>query len=408
MDICRGCGESATEIVGNLGRQPLANNFITGLDTKSEYFFDLEVMFCRSCYLFQLRTQPEPGMMFHADYKFHSKTSKNMVNHFKSISNVLKEKYLYPQSDSKQVVYEIGSNDGIFLQNFLESRFYPVGIDPSLNVSKIAEQLGITTVTDFFSKELAETLINQFGKGKLIYAANVICHIPKIQDLFEGIRALLDNDGVFVFEEPYLGDVLQLGSYDQIYDEHVFLFSVHSIAKLAERCDLKLIDVERIPTHGGSMRYTIGQKLIQPSKNVENLIKEEDKPGLNSNDTMLSFFDQVKNNSIQLRNILGELKTQGLKVYGYGATSKSTTILNYSQIGADLISGIFDNSPGKIGSYSPGAHIPIIDYASIGKHEFDVLLLFAWNHKEEIFSKESERTSQQVRWLLPFPEPHFE
>jgi methylation protein EvaC len=183
---------------------------------------------------------------------------------------------------------------------------------------------------------------------------------------------------------------------------------VHSIAKLAERCGLKLIDAERIPTHGGSMRYTVGQQLIHSTKNVENLIKDEEKQGLNSTDTMLSFFDHVKNNSIHLKNILGELKSQGLKVYGYGATSKSTTILNYSQIGVDLISGIFDNSPGKIGSYSPGAHIPIIDYASIDKHEFDVLLLFAWNHKEEIFTKESKRTSQQIRWLLPFPEPHFE
>ena len=408
MDICKGCGKSITETVGNLGLQPLANNFMAGPDSRSEYFFELEVIFCGSCYLFQLRKQPEPGLMFHSDYKFHSKTSTGMVRHFESISATLKEKYLNHQSEIKQVIYEIGSNDGIFLQNFLDSRFYPIGIDPSTNVSKIAEQIGITTVTDFFSKEISEILEIKYGKAKLIYAANVICHIPKIQDLFEGIQSLLDFDGVFVFEEPYLGDVLQLGSYDQIYDEHVFLFSVHSIAELAERCGLKLIDVERIPTHGGSMRYTVGQKLFPSTKNVEDLIKEEKQQGLNSTDTMLRFFDQVKSNATQLRNILEDLKTQGLKVYGYGATSKSTTILNYSKIGVDLISGIFDNTPGKIGSYSPGVHIPILDYASIDKNEFDVLVLFAWNHKQEILSKEAQRTSRQIRWLLPFPDPHFE
>ena len=156
------------------------------------------------------------------------------------------------------------------------------------------------------------------------------------------------------------------------------------------------------------MRYTVGQKLFPSTKNVEDLIKEEKQQGLNSTDTMLRFFDQVKSNATQLRNILEDLKTQGLKVYGYGATSKSTTILNYSKIGVDLISGIFDNTPGKIGSYSPGVHIPILDYASIDKIEFDVLVLFAWNHKQEILSKEAQITSRQIRWLLPFPDPHFE
>jgi methylation protein EvaC len=331
-----------------------------------------------------------------------------MIKHFEAISATLKEKYLKNQSEKKQIVYEIGSNDGIFLQNFLDSRFYPIGIDPSTNVSEIAERIGIKTVTDFFSHKLAQELQNMYGKAKLIYAANVICHIPQIQDLFEGIKTLLEIDGVFVFEEPYLGDVLQLGSYDQIYDEHVFLFSVHSIAKLAERCGLKLIDVEKIPTHGGSMRYTVGQDYFPQSQNVENILIEEKERGTNSTNTILKFFEQVKNNATQLRKILEDLKTQGLKVYGYGATSKSTTILNYSQIGVDLILGIFDNTPGKIGSYSPGVHIPIIDYASIDKYEFDVLVLFAWNHKQEILSKETQRTSKQIRWLLPFPEPHFE
>ncbi len=408
MDICKGCGQNTTKSVGNLGNQPLANNFVAKPDSKSEYFFELEVIFCSSCYLFQLRKQPEPDLMFHSDYKFHSKTSINMIKHFEAISATLKEKYLKNQSEKKQIVYEIGSNDGIFLQNFLDSRFYPIGIDPSTNVSAIAERIGIETVTDFFSHELAQELQNAYGKAKLIYAANVICHIPQIQDLFEGIKSLLENDGVFVFEEPYLGDVLQLGSYDQIYDEHVFLFSVHSISKLAERCGLNLIDVEKISTHGGSMRYTVGQDYFPQSQNVKNILSEEVERGTSSTNTILKFFEQVKNNSTQLRKILEDLKTQGLKVYGYGATSKSTTILNYSQIGVDLILGIFDNTPGKIGSYSPGVHIPIIDYASIDKYDFDVLVLFAWNHKQEILNKEAQRTTKQIRWLLPFPEPHFE
>jgi methylation protein EvaC len=408
MVQCKGCGQTMPQKVGDLGLQPLANNFTSIPHPIDEYFFHLEAFFCQFCFLFQLKTQPQPDLMFHENYKFHSKTSSKMVEHFALVSNELKISLQNGISSKPQVIFEIGSNDGIFLQNFLENGYKPIGIDPSLNVSRIAQRLGIQTVPSFFSKKIAEELLIQYGKSNLIFAANVICHVSEIMDLLSGIEILLDESGIFVFEEPYLGDVLKLGSYDQIYDEHVFLFSAHSVNKLAELCNLKLINVEPINTHGGSMRYTVGHRNMPVHDKVYNLLNKEKSEGVQSLNKMIEFFEKVAINSNKIRSELEILNSKGLKVYGYGATSKSTTILNYADIGPNLIKGIFDNTPDKIGLYSPGKHIPILSYSEIDDHDFDVLVLFAWNHKIEIFEKEKLRNGGKIKWLVPFPEAHFE
>lgn len=399
-EVCRVSGESL-KLVADFGKQPLGNGFLSEEDFEKEYFFDMKVGFCEKSKMFQLINQPDPEKMFHENYAFYSSLSEHMKIHFRSFYE-----FITSQSNFKKdsLIVELGCNDGILLENFSKENIPHVGVEPSKNVAEIARNKNINIVDKFFSKEVVNEIINKHGNAEFFLAANVMCHIPNILNLIENVKLLLSKTGKVIFEDPYLGDVIRKVSYDQIYDEHVFLFSAHSVQYMFNLYGMELIDLLPQKTHGGSMRYVlgnIGEHKI--STNVGKIMSEEKNLGLDSIDKIIKFKENVSKSKEKLLDLLRKIKKDGHEVIGYAATSKSTTILNYCGINNNLISSIYDTTPQKIGKYSPGMHIPILDYNEFKNSSCKHTFLFAWNHFEEIIEKEGNYTSSSGKWITHVP-----
>jgi len=397
---CLICNNSFNAFV-DFGNMPIANAFSTKKELENEYFFPMKVGFCKNCNMVQLQEQPDREKMFHDHYAFFSSTSNYMISHFHKFANSVTK---LQNLDQKSFVVEIGSNDGIMLQNFVLDKIPCLGIEPSKNVADVARKKGIEVITEFFDKPLADRISKNYQKADAILSANVMCHIPYMHSIYEGVKTLLNNEGVFIFEDPYLGEVIEKTSFDQIYDEHVFLFSALSISYIANMHNLELVNVEPQITHGGSMRYTIAHKGVkQVSQNVIDLIKREKEIGLDKNHAYLNFTDSVNKIKNDLIDLLKNLKKNGKKVVAYGATSKSTTVTNYFGITPDLVECIYDTTPIKQNKYSPGVHIPVLPYDQFRDSNPDYVLLFAWNHSEEIMKKEVDFMGDQRHWITYIP-----
>ena len=380
----------------SFGKMPIANGFIKKEDFKKEFFFNMEVGFSEDLSLFQLKDHPTPDQMFNSKYPFFTASSEYMKIHFSKYAKFIKDNYL---KDNSKII-EIGSNDGTFLQNFRNTNLDIIGFEPSSNVAEIANKTGAKTLNNFFNQDSINQ-INKFkNKTDVIYAANVICHVPDLNDLIKSIDKLLSKEGVFIFEEPYLGAMFEKISYDQIYDEHIFMFSGSSIQKIFNLFDMELIDLIKQPTHGGSMRYVVSRKgyhKIKPS--VEKILGEEKFKNLDNLNSCLQFKSDCENSKTKLKKMLFDYKNQGKKIAGYAATSKSTTVLNYCGIGSETIDYICDTTKEKINKYSPGMHIPIVSIDHFKNNMPDIAYLFAWNHKEEIFNKETKFKEENRKWV---------
>ena len=394
-----------TDTFISFGRMPIANGFLTPEQIPEEYFFELKVGYCAESQMVQLTEHVDRERMFHENYAFFSSTSQRMAQHFKAFAESVRAEYLAQSSDP--FVVEIGSNDGIMLQNFAGWGVRHLGIEPSANVAQVARGKGINTVSEFFDEALAKKIVSENGQADAFMGANVMCHIPYMNSVVGGIKLLLKPKGVLVFEDPYLGDIVQKTSYDQIYDEHAFYFSVNSVRYLMARHDLELIDVKPQHTHGGSMRYIISHKGSYPvSEAVLKQAALEDQLGLHKPETYDQFRKNCEKSRDDLMTLLRDLKKQGKKVAAYGATSKSTTVTAYCGITPDLVSYISDTTPIKQGKLSPGAHIPVLPYDKFKAEPPDYALLFAWNHAEEIMAKEQAFKANGGKFILYVPNVH--
>ena len=370
----------------NFGKMPIANGFLKKKDFKKEFFFKLQVGFNKKISLFQLATNPKPEIMFNKNYPFYTASSKSMILHFEKFADWIKEKILKKNGG----ILEIGSNDGTFLKNF--KKYSHIGFEPSKSVHDVAIKNKIKSINKFFNLKNIKFFIKKKSKFDVIVGSNVICHIPNQNELINCMKKIIKEDGTIIFEEPYLGSMYKKISYDQIYDEHIYMFSASSIKKIYELHNLKLVDAIPQKTHGGSMRYIIKNNLNQKvSKRLINILKEEKKNNVDKLKGCMIFKKKVENSKKKLVNKLITIRKKGYKICGYGATSKSTTILNYCKIGPRLIDCIFDTTKDKINKYTPGTHIPIINYKYFKKSSYSKIFLFAWNHKKEIFKKEKDR-----------------
>jgi len=384
---CRVCANKINPFV-SFGKMPIANGFLKKEQFENEYFFELATAFCDRCYSVQLVTQPDPKLMFHDNYAFFSKTSKSMQVHFQKYADWVLNNYL---KKNDPFVVELGSNDGILLENFSKKKIRHLGVEPSANVADVAIKSGINTEVAFFNNDFANKIKEKNGKADVILAANVMCHIPDLIEIGKASKTLLKEDGVLIFEDPYLGDMINKVSYDQIYDEHVFIFSALSVKNIFDISGFELIDVLPQETHGGSMRYVLCKKGIRSiSENVINTIKVEKELGLDKSLTYERFKNNCEHSKDKIISKLKKFKKEGKKIVGYGATSKSTTILNYCNIGPDLIDFISDTTPIKQNKYTPGMHIPVKPYEDFLKYSPEIAVLFAWNHRKEIENKEKK------------------
>ncbi len=367
----------------SFGKMPIANGFIEKENFSKEFFFNMEVGFNEELSLFQLNDHPKPEAMFNKDYPFFTGSSDYMKNHFKEYAQFIRK---YLKTNSK--IIEIGSNDGTFLKNFSDKKDHILGIEPSKSVADVALKNEVPTINKFFNKENVKELKKFLGNTDLICASNVICHIPDLNNLIESVDILLSKDGTFIFEEPYLGSMFEKVSYDQIYDEHIFMFSASSISKIFKRYNFYLVDAIPQITHGGSMRYIIKRKSISGEHEINKIYDFEKKNKIDSIESCKIFKKNCEISKEKILNKILDFKDRGKSICGYAATSKSTTILNYCKIGSNYIDYICDTTKEKIGKYSPGMHIPIKDMDFFHSNLRDCIYLFAWNHKEEILNKE--------------------
>lgn len=385
----------------DLGAMPIANGFLLPSEVASEKRYPLRVGLDRDTSLVRLLDIIPPELLFHERYAFFSSTSRRMNEHFLRFAQKVKASI---RRDG--FVVEIGSNDGIMLQHFAALGMRSLGVEPSENVAKAARGLGLRVESAFFSEETAHKIARRDGYADAVVAANVVCHVQDPLALFRAVAPLLrPGSGIFIFEEPYLGDILRLCSYDQIYDEHASYFSLASVSILAEQAGLELVEVEHQETHGGSMRYTLAHKGSRaPGESVASWRETEEARGLADPLTFTDFAAEVAHRSTELFSLLTDLKRQGKRVAGYGATSKSTTVTNFAGIGPELVSHICDTTPGKIGKLSPGAHIPIVARGRWEADAPDYTILFAWNHADEILAKEQAYRDAGGKFIVYVPE----
>ena len=385
----------------DLGKQPLANGFIRNKKVR-EYFYDLKVGFSKKSKMVQIFNVPKKEKMFNKNYAFYSSSSKFMDMHFENFSKKIKS-LLKSKKLKNPLIVEIGSNDGIMLKRF--KNFNHIGVEPSKNVANVCKKKEKCYVlNEFFNASSVKKIIQKFNKKiDVYYSANVMCHIEDIRSVFLNISKSLSDKGFFVFEDPYMGEVIKKNSYDQIYDEHVYLFSIESINNLADRSGLQIFDAEPQITHGGSMRYFLCKKnKYKKSKRLKRLIDKEKKLKLDKLSTYKKFAQKVYKSKLDLIKLLKKIKKRGKTISAYGATSKSTTIFNFCKIGSNLIDNYYDNTKIKQNKFSPGMHIPVKSFSKM-KNYPDYFFLSAWNHKNEIFNKEKKYKKNGGKWIVHVP-----
>ncbi len=398
---CLICGTAIKPFM-TFGAMPLGNGFRKPDDARPEYRFEMEPAVCPKCTTFQLVRQPSPEQMFHGEYAFFSGTSRRMGEHFAQFAQTVRADFL---QGNDPFVVELGSNDGIMMRNFAGWKIRHLGVEPSANVAEAARKQGVNTLVAFFSPETASAIRAEHGPADAVLAANVMCHIPTINQIAEGIASLLKPEGVLAFEDPYLGDVLEQTTYDQIYDEHTFLFTVHSVNAIFGRVGLEVFRAEPQWSHGGSMRYYLCKAGTRPIEaSVKGVIAREQKLGVGDAATYERFRAACEAQRDALVGILRKVRAEGKRVVGYGATSKSTTIMNYCGIGPDLIEFITDTTPNKQGKVTPGSHVPVKPHADFAASYPEYALLFAYNHAQEIMEKEAAFAKSGGRWITYVPE----
>ncbi len=399
---CRICGGSVRAFL-DLGSQPLSDAFLPP-DTDDEttrYRFDLIVGACQECTMVQLLNEVPRDRMFHHEYPYLSSGSERMDAHFTDLA----QRFLRSELIGDDPFFvELGCNDGVLMKTISDAGVRHLGIEPSGGVAELARDKGIDVLVDFFDHSVAKDIAEQHGQADLIYAANTLCHIPYMDSVLNGVAELLGPQGVFAFEDPYFADILDLTSFDQIYDEHFFYFTAESVAAMARKHGLQLVDVERLAVHGGEVRYWLapaGARSVTLA--CDDLVRAERATALTSEETLDAFAVRVSEHAHDLLQLLNRLKVEGYRVVGYGATAKSATMLNYAGIGPDLLEFISDTSPTKHGSLTPGTGIPVEPSRRFGEPFPDYALLLAWNHADEIMAKEREYVSQGGRWITYVP-----
>lgn len=393
---CRICVSRDLVKFLSLGKMPLANAFLTKkkLD-KPEPSFPLDVYFCRNCSLVQLLDIVNPKILF-KNYTYLTSASKPLVEHFVELGNEVVKKNLQSPND---LVVEIGSNDGTLLGS-IKNHCEVLGIEPDKRIANLAEKAGVRTLSKFFTSSLAKKIVNEFGNAKIILANNVIAHIDNLKDIFDGIKILLADDGTFIFEVHWVGNLIGDGGFDQIYHEHLSYFSLHALKKAADLWGMRLVDVRKIPIHGESLRVYLKKK-GKESRAVTRFLKKENERGLSGEAAYYAFADKVRQNRKDLVSLLKNLKKQNKTIAGYGAPAKGNTLLNYCAIDYKILDYIIDTTPLKQGLYTPGSHIIVLPPDILKKRPPDYLLLLAWNYADKIIEKEKWYREQGGEFIIP-------
>lgn len=393
------CKSGRLSLFFDLGETALANSFLSkeALD-KPEPKYPLKVYFCEDCGLSQLIHVVEPEVLFR-NYVYFSSGMPVLPEHFRKYAEEAVSGYL---RSKEELVVEIGSNDGLLLAAIKNLGARALGIDPAVNIAKVANERGVETLPEFFSEKMAEKVAKKYGNAKVMIGNNVVAHINDLHDLLKGAGKLLADDGVFIFEAPYFVDMFENFAFDSIYHEHLSYLSIRPLKNLFEQFGMEIFDVKIFPVQGNSARCyagRAGKRRVRSS--VGELIEKEKKMGLEKLSTHLELVRRLEEMKGKTVKLLTELKARGKKIAAYGSPARGNTLLNYYGIGADILDYATEELPSKIGLYTPGAHIPVIHVAEARKNPPDYFLLLAWNYKDAIFKKEEALVKAGVKFVLP-------
>lgn len=402
-DNCRFCkGKNLVKFL-DLGAQPLSGGFLTKEQLASEKFYPLELHICKDCLLVQVLDVIDKETLF-KEYFYLSSVTKTLSQHFIEYAKILFDKFL---KNPNSFLVEIGSNDGVLLRPLNNMGIRTLGVEPATNVGKIAESFGVETVNDFFTEKVAAKIAKGKGKADVITGSNVFAHIDDLDDVMRGIKVLLKDDGVFIFEVHYLMNLIEELQYDMVYHEHMNYYILPPLMIFFKKFDMEIFDAERIPMHAGGIRVyvrNIGKRNESISENVQKLLDLEKKNGLHEIGTYLKFGERVRKLNERLLSLLVSMKSHGNKIIGYGASGRANTILNYCKTGPEILEYIVDASPLRQGRYTPGTHIPIVAEDRFRNDNPDYVLLLAWSYAKEIIEKEKVFVEKGGKFIIPFPE----
>lgn len=400
---CRACGSILQKEVIDLHKAPPSNAYVSEANlARGEVYLPLIVMVCGECWLVQTIDYLQSEELFTNDYAYLSSTSSSWLDHAnKFTTSAIDEIGLNEHS----FVVELAANDGYLLKYFCENNIPNLGIEPTASTAKIAKEKGIEIIQDFFCGTLANRIVSEYGKADLVIANNVYAHVPDVIDFTTGIADLLKSNGLVSIEVPHVLNLIEQTQFDTIYHEHYSYFSLTAINNIFNRCGMKLISVEKIKTHGGSLRVfgALSGANIPTHSSVEMLLSEEEDAGIQS----YSYYEKLRLTAqtckFELLDFLINARSKGQKTIAYGAAAKGNTLLNYSGIQSDLIEVVFDNSIEKQNKYMPGSNIPIKPLTSCNEYDIDNVLILPWNISNELVASFRDVYKKPVKFYKAIP-----
>ncbi|WP_028669119.1 class I SAM-dependent methyltransferase [Runella zeae] len=401
---CRFCKTSLQNVFIDLVNSPASNSFLTKEQlNEPETFFPLKVYTCHHCFLVQIDEYKKSEAIFDSNYVYFSSYSSSWLAHAEQYVESMTERFSLNRSSQ---VIEIASNDGYLLQYFLKKNIPVLGIEPTQNTAQVSIDKGIQTITSFFGVSLAKSLANQGLYADLLLGNNVLAHVPDIIDFVGGMKIILKPQGVITMEFPHLVQLIDNNQFDTIYHEHFSYLSLYTVKQIFDSQELEIFDVDKLPTHGGSLRIYAKHKQDSSkaiSENVDRLLNEENEKGINN----LSYYEGFQAKALKVKlafiDFLIQQKRAGKKVVAYGAAAKGNTLLNYCGIKNDLIDFVVDANPSKQNKFLPGSHIPVVTEFTLKAEKPDYVVILPWNIKQEIILQLSYIRGWGGKFVIPIP-----
>ena len=400
---CRHCKTKLTLEFLNLGNTPPSNAYLNKNDLKKpELTYPLRILTCTSCWLVQTEDYTDADLLFDKDYAYFSSTSKGWLDHAQNYCKMITNRF---NLSSNSFVVEVASNDGYLLKNFVSQKIPCLGIEPTKSTADYSTKIGVRVIQEFFGSKVGNRMAENNEKADLVIGNNVYAHVPDINDFTDGIAALLKENGVVTLEFPHLLQLIQHNQFDTVYHEHFSYLSLNTVISIFKKSNLKVFDVEKLSTHGGSLRvygckHTAEHEVRETVKDILDL---ENSSGLKDNSTYSAFqklADDVKDNLIRF---LLDAKSNGKSVAGYGAAAKGNTLLNYAGVRKDLIPFICDAAKSKIGKYMPASHIPILHPSALETNRPDYIIILPWNIADEVILQNEHLAKLGTKFVIAVP-----